>query len=326
MEEPMFWKKKKSGIECLLCTRRCVIPKNKTSPCETRANEKGKMVLENYGKLVGLEVGKIEDRNIYHFHPDSDILSVALYNSWKLPFDDIKKSRKTMTPKDLVDFADKKGVKSIVFSGTEPTFNLEYIYRVARLAKRVNIKTLIVTNGIMTEDALKKLIKHIDGVLLHFFASGDNDFAKNYMQLKQTNHVFNVAKSIWKHHVHLEIADTIVPQVGDDPEKFRKFTQWIISNLSAEVPLHLLRFHPFGKLKNLPKTPLQELKMLANIAKSTGMRYVYVGKVKEKTELANTYCFNCRQLLIERKNGRVKHNYLRGNRCPYCGIKINVVI
>ena len=326
MNETFLWHKKRTTVECNVCINRCSLKKGETGLCGSRRSNGERIILDTFGKLAGLEVGKVEDKNVYHFMPDADTLFVAVKSNWKLPFDEVKKSKKTLQPKELVEFAEKKNVRIIFFAGTEPTPNLEYVYRVARLARRVSIKTLISTVGIMTEEAFKKISKYVDGILIHFVATG-SETAKKYFNFLNPKQTYKITRLAYKQHLHLEIADTVIPQLGDDEAKVKRFAQWIVSELDGEIPFHLLSFRPSGKLKLLQKVSLKELKRLAQVAKGAGLRYVYVGNLKEKTELRNTYCYNCRNLLIERKrDGRVKNKYLQGNYCPYCGVKIKVVI
>ena len=325
MEEAFAWVKERKKVRCELCAYRCLISKGKKGLCGTRINKDNKLLATNYGSVVGLEIGKIEDKNIFHFLPDADVLSVALEGKWVLPFDKIKKVKRKITPEKLIDIAEEKNVKVIVYTGVEPTTWIEYVYRTARLARRVNIKNVLVTTGIISDIGLKKIVKYIDAALVHFVASGNEDFMKKFGLFKSAKPTYATIKRLYKHRVHVEIANTIVPQIGDDMKDCKKLMQWIVGKLGGEIPVHILRFQPFGKLKNIPKTPLATLKKCIEVGKKSGLRYVYIGNVKEKTELENTYCYNCRQLIIERRNGKVKSNNLYGDRCPYCGVRINVV-
>ena len=328
MHEAFVWGKSGKKVRCELCPYRCLIPKGKKGLCGVRINKDGELLTTNYGSVVGLEVSKIEKRNIFHFLPDADVLSVAVEGpkSWMLPFDQIKKVKRKVSPEKLVEIAEEKNVKAIVYTGVEPTIGIEFVYKTARLARRVNIKNVLVTTGIMSDVGLKKIVKYMDGALVHFTASGSEGFMKKYGLYKSTKPVYATIRRLYKHRVHIEIANTVVPQIGDDMSECKKLMQWIVGNLNGEVPVHILRFHPHGKLQDLPKTPLSTLKRCIETARRTGLRYVYIGNVKEKTDFENTYCYNCRQLLVERRLGRVKANNLYGDRCPYCGVKINVVI
>ena len=77
-------------------------------------------------------------------------------------------------------------------------------------------------------------------------------------------------------------------------------------------------------LKNFPSTQLETLKKFALNAKMVGLRYIYVSG-KNKTNLENTYCYNCGALIIERSKSIVNKINLVGDRCPQCGFKIDII-
>jgi pyruvate formate lyase activating enzyme len=52
--------------------------------------------------------------------------------------------------------AEKNDCKSISYTYTEPTMFFEFAFKTAKLAHRSNILNTFVTNGYMTEDAVKK--------------------------------------------------------------------------------------------------------------------------------------------------------------------------
>lgn len=120
----------------------------------------------------------------------------------------------------------------------------------------------------------------------------------------------------------MEISDLIVPEVGDSMERVEELVKWIINNLGEETPLHFLRFFPAYKVMDLSPTPFETLDKSYRIAKDSGMKYVYLGNVRDDRN--NTYCPECGKLLIERRGMNMGHNYIKNGKCPYCGTKINI--
>ncbi|MEM2955920.1 MAG: hypothetical protein QXM25_04305, partial [Nitrososphaerales archaeon] len=54
------------------------------------------------------------------------------------------------------------------------------------------------------------------------------------------------------------------------------------------------------------------------------LQYVYIGNVPGEGE--NTFCPNCKHILIRRMGFDVlKVDLAKGNTCPKCGFKINIV-
>jgi pyruvate formate lyase activating enzyme len=99
---------------------------------------------------------------------------------------------------------------------------------------------------------------------------------------------------------------------------------WIREHLGDSVPLHLSRFHPQYRLKDLPPTPVERLEAARRIALDAGLRYVYIGNVPG--HVANsTFCPTCGRRLIYRIGYSVDASGLESGACPACGSKIEGV-
>ena len=333
MEEAMLWTREGKQIRCELCARRCLIPEGKKGYCGVRVNKKGRLYSKNFGRIVFMDTDPIEKKPMFHFFPGSQTLSLASVGcNFKCKFClnwQISQTKRVTgekyTPEDIIKMARDKQIKIIAFTYTEPTVCFEFAYRVARLAKRYNIKTVFVTNGYMTSDAVKKIGKYLDAVTVDFKASGDPEFYKKYMDVPDVNPIFSALKAFKKHRVFTEISNLIFPKIGDKPEFNQRLVDWIINNLSSAVPYHLLRFSPAFKMGEVPSTPVETLEKFAVDAKKLGLRYVYVGNVWG-SEYENTFCYNCGKPVILRTGFMVNKIDLIGDRCPECGYKIDVII
>jgi pyruvate formate lyase activating enzyme len=103
-------------------------------------------------------------------------------------------------------------------------------------------------------------------------------------------------------------------------KKILEMCKWIVENLGEDVPVHFSRFFPHYKLKNLPPTPFETLRNAWETALNAGLRYAYIGNIRSNAE--NTYCPNCKRLLIERIGYLVRQNNIVGGKCRYCGTQI----
>ena len=63
---------------------------------------------------------------------------------------------------------------------------------------------------------------------------------------------------------------------------------------------------------------------MREIGLSAGLKYVYEGNTPGAGG-ENTYCPNCKQLLIERYGFHVRSNRILDSRCPECGERIDGV-
>jgi pyruvate formate lyase activating enzyme len=337
LKEAMMWERERNGVRCGLCARRCFIGKGKRGFCQVRLNRDNTLYALNYGKLVAVNVDPIEKKPFFHFYPGSKTLSIASEGcnfrcqfccnadlsqntdetSFELRGDDYK-------PEDIVKLAEEKDCRSIAYTYTEPTMFFEFAFDTAKLAKRSNIANVFVTNGYITEDAIKKISKYLDAVVVDIKASLNPEFYKKFMSVPDVQPIFASLKQFKKQRIFFEITNLIIPQIGDSVEDCSKFAEHIIANLGSDVPFHLLRFHPSHKLMELPPTPEATLEKCANEARRMGIRNVYIGNVPGHDD-ENTYCHNCRELLIKRHGAKVEKINLLGDRCPSCGFSINII-
>ena len=336
----MLWEKERNGVRCGLCARRCFIPRDKRGFCRVRLNKDNVLYTLNYGRLVAVNVDPVEKKPFFHFYPGSKALSIAAAGcNFRCQFcDNADISQgigdqcqpedmpgKRYTPEDIVKLAEKNGCKSIAYTYTEPTIFFEFAYKTAKLAKRSNIHNLFVTNGYMAEEAIKKIAKFLDGMVVDVKASLDPEFYKKFMDVPDVKPIYDTLKQAKKQRLFLEVTDLIIPQVGDSVELCRKLAEHVNSNIDSNIPFHVLRFTPSHMMMELPPTPVETLERCAAEARMAGLRHVYVGNVPGHDD-ENTYCYNCRELLIKRKGTQIEKNVLLKDRCPNCGFKINVVV
>jgi len=117
------------------------------------------------------------------------------------------------------------------------------------------------------------------------------------------------------------VTNLVIPTLNDRPEQIRELSQWVRANLGKETPLHFSGFTPMYRMRHLPPTSLQTLETARDIAVSEGLEYVYIGNRRtEKGE--NTYCPQCRRLLVARVGFTVVQNRLADGKCPNCGTEI----
>jgi len=121
--------------------------------------------------------------------------------------------------------------------------------------------------------------------------------------------------SVW-----FELTNLMIPTLNDDPAETRKLCEWVLTHLGADVPLHFTAFHPDFKLQDKPRTPPETLHRARQIALDAGLHYVYEGNIY--SDGANTYCPQCRELLVRRSWHDVLENRMRNGSCPACGYAI----
>jgi pyruvate formate lyase activating enzyme len=332
MQEANLWHKERNGIRCDLCARNCFVTKDKKGFCLVRLNKDNKLFTLNYGKLNSVYIDKIERKPLFHFYPGSSTLSITvngcnMQSAFCCPDELLhdKVEGKEYTPEQIVKHAEETNVRSISYTFSEPTIYYEFMYKVAKLAHRSNIANVIVTNCYMTEEMIKKVFKFLDAAAVEIKASLDPEFYKKFLTVDNTEIVFQNLKQLKKQRVFIEISNTIIPQIGDNIEQCRRFAERITTELESEIPFHLVRFQPGARTTEFSPTPIATLEKCIEEARKAGIRYVYTGNVMEHVA-NNTYCYNCREPLVQRSMGALKKNQLSKYRCPNCGLKINFVV
>ncbi|MGC8850432.1 MAG: AmmeMemoRadiSam system radical SAM enzyme, partial [Candidatus Bathyarchaeia archaeon] len=70
-------------VRCLLCGRRCLIPRGGEGFCGTRRNMDGRLYTMVYGDISSISANPIEKKPFHHFWPGSLALTVG---SWSCNF------------------------------------------------------------------------------------------------------------------------------------------------------------------------------------------------------------------------------------------------
>jgi pyruvate formate lyase activating enzyme len=321
-------------VKCHVCSHECVIGEGKHGFCLTRENREGKLYTLNYNVVSSAVVDPIEKKPLYHFMPGSLSYSLGTvgcnfrcmhcqnYTISQMRLDEVHTIE--ISPEDAVNHAVFEGCRSIAFTYNEPTIWFEYTYDVARLAHDAGIATVYVTNGYITEEALRTIAPYLDAFRVDI-KSFSEEFYKKICSAR-LEPVLNSAKLARELGMHVEVINLIIPTLNDSPEELRKLVKWTHDNLGEHTPLHFTRFYPYYKLDMLPTTPLNILETAYSIAKDEGMKYVYIGNVPD-TEHENTYCPSCGELLIKRYGFEVIHIGITPEKtCSKCGEPIEIVL
>ena len=112
-------------------------------------------------------------------------------------------------------------------------------------------------------------------------------------------------------------AGYITPEARPEVFRYIDAANVDLKALSDGKNLNANAFQPDFKLTDKPATPAATLKQAWQIAQSSGIKYCYVGNVRDD-EGQTTYCPNCHRALIRRSWHDILENNLDGDRCP-CG-------
>ena len=317
------------GVKCQICPNNCVMREGAESICRTHIVKEDKLYSIAYGNPCSVHIDPIEKKPLFHYLPASQSFSIATAGctfaclncqNWEISQKSPKETENVdMMPEKVVSEAIANGCKSIAYTYGEPISFYEYTYDTAKLAKAKGIKNLLISNGFINEKPLRDLCKVIDAANINLKSFSEEIYSK--LNGGSLQPILNTLKIMKEEGVWLEITNLIVPGWTDRPEMILEMCQWLVNNGFKDYPLHFSRFFPQHKLSNLPYTPLNILDRAREIATNTGMHYVYIGNVPG-TPAENTFCPNCKKIVVERKGFTILTNNITNSNCRFCNHKI----
>jgi pyruvate formate lyase activating enzyme len=326
----MLWENLKEELtRCQLCAHGCLLKKNDKGRCGVRINKNGTLVSLVANVVTSVQLDPVEKKPLYHFLPGSKIFSVGsagcnfscsfcqnfsisqIPPSGRIP-------GKIVAPSQLVDMAETHSVRSMAFTYNEPTVFFELVHETAALAKNAGIRSVIVSNGYMSQECLQTLGRRLSAANVDL-KSFREDFYKKYCNAR-LQPVLDNLKALKTAGVWLEVTTLLIPGINDGDAELRDLAAFIHNELGPETPWHLSAFHGAYKMAEHPATPLSRLEDAWRIGRAAGLSFVYIGNVRTLLG-GNTFCPHCGELVIERSGYAVR---LKGKAgiCPSCGITL----
>jgi pyruvate formate lyase activating enzyme len=343
-------------IHCRLCPHECKIGAGRRGVCGVRLNHEGILYTLVYDKVVSRHLDPVEKKPLFHFQPGSTSYSIATVGcnmrcafcqNWEIS--QLPKARspaspppnpeapepicppleaaaqriigEPITPQEIIDAASRVGAQSIAYTYTEPTIFYELAYETAVLAKAQGLKNIFVTNGFISEEALRQIAPVLDAanVDLKFFK--DESYRRiSGARLQPILEAIRLYKALG---VWVEVTTLIIPGVNDSDAELRQIAAFVQS-VGPGVPWHVTQFYPAYKMLDRRPTPVATLRHAREIGFEAGLRYVYEGNVPGEGG-ENTYCYACKALLIHRYGFYILSNRIRQGKCPQCGVAIDGV-
>ncbi len=329
---PLVKKLKNNYIQCLACSRHCIIPPGETGVCGVRKNVNGKLDLIVYGKPAALGIDPIEKKPLFHFLPGTTAYSLGTYGcnfmcqfcqNWELS-QAYREGLDTsfyydLPPKIVVQEAKRYSASTIAYTYNEPIIWYEYARDIGRLARKEGLFNVFVSSGYETKTAWAHLARFLDAVNIDLKAFTDK-FYRQYTKAT-LKPVLESIKEAKKRGIWVEVTTLIIPGLNDSEDEIREAARFLKS-VDPEMPWHLTAFHPDYKMLDRPRTRAEELIKLRKVALEEGLSYVYVGNVQ--TDYENTYCPKCGALLVRREGFKsfVVNLDVEHGTCRRCGEKI----
>jgi pyruvate formate lyase activating enzyme len=328
LHEARWWEALPDGrLHCYLCPRHCHIGNGQAGFCFIRKNIEGKLYNLGYAQPAALQVDPIEKKPLNHFLPGTKVFSMGtagcnmgcfFCQNW-----DISKSKSDqvnsyhLEPEAVVLAALEYHCPSLAFTYNEPTIWGEYVIDISKVAHAFGLKTVMVTNGYITREALRDVYQHIDAANVDLKAFTEKFYSKitltHLEPVLQTLQILRHETEVW-----FEITNLMIPSLNDEKEEVKELCGWILKNLGDDVPLHFTAFHPDFKLRDKPRTPPETLHVARQTAMEMGLKYVYEGNIY--SDGGNTICPGCRRTILKRWWHQVSEVHISPEgMCTYCG-------
>jgi len=327
-EALLYEKLANNQVHCFLCAHHCRIADTKFGFCGVRQNIGGALFTHVYGNIIASHIDPVEKKPLYHFLPGSFSYSIAspgcnfrcqFCQNWeisqvKIP-ENVFFDNPTSTPEQVVKNAIENNCKSISFTYTEPTVYFEFVYETALLAKKNDIKTILVSNGYFSEKMIEKIAPYLDACNIDLKSFSDNFYKK--ICKAHVEPVKSTLKLLHENHIWTEITTLLVTGENDSVQELNNIAEFIYG-INPSIPWHVSRYFPRYKMKNNP-TPAKTIEQAVSIGFENGLMFVYAGN----TSIENaTICPECKKEIIVREGFDVVRNLVLNGKCSLCATEI----
>ncbi len=319
----------RNRVECFACGHRCPISPGFAGVCKVRFNRDGKLYAP-YGYVNSAHCDPIEKKPFFHAFPGASAFSFGMLGcdlhcaycqNW-VSSQALRDPRSALdftsvTPKRLVELAQRQGAECMVSTYNEPLITAEWAVEVFREAKAAGLATGFVSNGNATPEVLEFLRPWVDLYKVDLKSFDD----RRYRELGgRIGPILDSIRRIHEMGFWMEVVTLVIPGFNDSDAELRQIAEFL-AGVSPDIPWHVTAFHRDYNMQGPENTPPETLVRAAGIGRSAGLNYVYAGNLPGRTaKLENTYCPGCGALLVERRGFRIHINRLSGNgACHQCG-------
>jgi pyruvate formate lyase activating enzyme len=332
MHPASLWKALPDGrVSCRLCSHFCRIDKGRRGLCGVRENRDGALFTLVYDRVAAANLDPVEKKPLYHFLPGTTTfsfgtmgcnLSCSFCQNFSLsqpPRQGQPIAGERVSPADLVAVARRSGAASVSYTYSEPTIFFELMTDTADLVHAAGLKNIMVSNGFQSRQCLDALAGRIDAANIDLKAMRP-DFYERVCGARLQPVLKNLVR-IRELGWWLEVTTLLIPGENDSAQELTELAGFLAKELGVDTPWHISRFHPDFAMRDRPPTSPESLERAWSLGREAGLRYVYVGNVRDAARSA-TMCPGCGERLIEREGMGILAARTAGGRCPSCGASI----
>ncbi|HYS02559.1 MAG TPA: AmmeMemoRadiSam system radical SAM enzyme [Candidatus Eisenbacteria bacterium] len=319
-------------VRCYACAHQCLILDGLRGICKVRYNQGGTLLVP-HGYVGALQCDPTEKKPFFHVFPGSDALTMGMLGcdlhcsycqnwvtSQALRDPGALSEPMDVSPRQLVDIAQRYDAKLVATSYNEPLITSEWAVDVFKEAKRRGFTTAYISNGNATRQVLEYIRPWTNCYKIDLKSMRD----KNYRSLGgKLENILNGIRMVHEMGFWLEIVTLTIPGFNDSDEELGDIATFL-AGISPAIPWHVTAFHKDYKMLDPDNTPAETLIRGAKLGEAAGLQYIYAGNLPGRVgEYENTRCPRCQTTLIRRFGYRILEDRLSGSgRCFSCGNSI----
>lgn len=325
-KEALYWEAAEKGrVTCTLCPRGCRPAEGTRGFCGVRENRGGKYYSLVYGRPCAVHVDPIEKKPLFHYLPGEKAFSVgtagcnlrcSFCQNWNISqYSPEEVDSIDLPPAALLERARETGSAAIAHTYNEPIITYEYMLETARLGREAGIPAVMISNGYIRKAPMEALCSHLGAVKIDLKAFTEEYYSEicgaSLSPVKSTLMTLK-ERGIW-----FEIVVLLVTGKNDSADEVKRLSNWVVTTLSPDVPLHFSRYFPTYKLR-LAQTPVKTMIGAYEAARAEGVNFVYAGNIALPGK-ADTICPGCGAAVVKRLGHAVTSNTLIDGKCGGCG-------
>jgi len=315
-------------LRCYACGHCCPLPDGAVGVCKVRFNEGGRLLVP-WGYVGGVQCDPIEKKPFFHALPGALAYSFGMLGcdlhcgycqnwvtSQALRDPAAVAPPLSASPDALVRDAIRQEARVLVSTYNEPLITSEWAVAVFKEAKAAGLTTGYVSNGNATPQVLDYLRPWVDLYKVDLKSFDDRQYRQLGGRLAP---ILDTIRRLHQMAFWVEIVTLLIPGFNDTADELERLTAFVAS-VSPDIPWHVTAFHGDYKMQDPGNTTPEMLLKAADIARGSGLRYVYAGNLPgEVGDLENTRCTGCGETLIERYGYYIRDYKISADgRCPAC--------